>query len=124
MATTVVGYLRPHRGGDSTPDREALRQYAADRALELRHVYADEPGHGAVRSRRGVRSGFAAALAAVRAHRADGVLLLDVEHLSWHPDIRDSLAYLVAEAGGQLFVAEQPTATAVTATAAAGPAGT
>jgi DNA invertase Pin-like site-specific DNA recombinase len=112
MATTVVGYLRPHRSGDSatsdpTADHEALRRYAADRALDLRHVYADAPGRGAVRGPRGERSGFAAALAAVRERRADGVLLLDVEHLSWHPDIRDSLAYLVADAGGQLFVAEE-----------------
>jgi DNA invertase Pin-like site-specific DNA recombinase len=116
MATTVVGYLRPHRGGDSASsasndadaDHEALRRYAAERALELRHVYADRPGRGAVRGPRGERSGFAAALADVRERRADGVLLLDVADLSWHPDIRDSLAYLVADAGGQLFVAEEP----------------
>jgi hypothetical protein len=113
MATTVVGYLRPHCGSDTTPsdpaaDHEALRRYAADRALELRHVYADTPGRGALRRPRGVRRGFAAALADVRERRADGVLLLDVEHLSAHPDIRDSLAYLVADAGGQLFIAEEP----------------
>ena len=113
MATTVVGYVRPHRSGvnksnDPTADHEALRRYAADRALELRHVYADAPGRGARRGPRGERSGFAAALADIRERRADGVLLLDVAHLSWHPDIRDSLAYLVTEAGGQLFVAEEP----------------
>jgi DNA invertase Pin-like site-specific DNA recombinase len=111
MATTVVGYLRPHRSSDNasdpSADHEALRRYAADRALELRHVYADAPGRGARRGPRGQRSGFAAALAEVRERRADGVLLLDVAHLSWHPDIRDSLAYLVADAGGQLFVAEE-----------------
>ncbi|MFI5959244.1 hypothetical protein [Cryptosporangium sp. NPDC051539] len=55
-----------------------------------------------------MRSGFAAALADVRERRADGVLLLDVAHLSWHPDIRDSLTYLVEDAGGRLFVADEP----------------
>lgn len=109
MATTVVGYLRPHRTGDraSLADHEALRRYAEDRALELRHVYADASGRDTLRGPRGERSGFAAALADVRERRAEGVLLLDVEHLSWHPDIRDSLAYLVAHAGGTLIVAEE-----------------
>jgi DNA invertase Pin-like site-specific DNA recombinase len=108
MATTVVGYLRPHRPGDndSIAHHEALRRYAEDRAFELRHVYADATGPDATPGPRGQRSGFAAALADVREQRADGVLLLDVAHLSWHPDIRDSLAYLVQNAGGRLFVAE------------------
>ena len=119
MATTVVGYLRQHRSGTSTSSdpsagHEALRRYAADRALELRRVYADAPGRGARRGPRGERSGFAAALAEVRERRADGVLLLDVADLSWHPDIRDSLAFLVAEAGGQLFVAEESATSSTT----------
>ncbi|SHN44485.1 recombinase family protein [Cryptosporangium aurantiacum] len=114
MATTVVGYLRPPRAGavDSHAELEALRRYAEDRALELRHVYADAIGPGAITGRRGERSGFAAALADVRERRADGVLLLDVAHLSWHPDIRDSLAYLVEDAGGRLFVADEALASA------------
>ncbi|TQS42410.1 recombinase family protein [Cryptosporangium phraense] len=107
MATTVVGYLRPH----AAADHEALRRYAEDRALELRHVYADASGPNATRGPRGVRTGFAAALADVRERRADGVLLLDVGHLSWHPDIRDSMTYLVEDAGGQLFVADEPART-------------
>ncbi|GAA3394466.1 recombinase family protein [Cryptosporangium minutisporangium] len=109
MATTVVGYLRPPRTGDpnSIADHEALRRYAEHRALELRHVYADAVGPKANRGKRGERTGFAAALADVRERRAEGVLLLDVAHLSWHPDVRDSLAYLVEDAGGRLFVAEE-----------------
>jgi len=101
MATTVVGYLRPPSAGDvdSRADHQALRRYAENRDLRLRHVYADGIGSAAVRGRRGERTGSAAALADVRERRADGVLLLDVAYLSWHPDLAE-------DAGGRLFVAD------------------
>lgn len=102
--TTVVGYLRPRPVAVPPPGlRERFARAAAAHSLTLTAVYTDEaPAAGS----RGHRSGFTAALADVRERRADGVLLLNRDDLSWHPDIRDSLVFLVTEAGGQLFVAK------------------
>jgi DNA invertase Pin-like site-specific DNA recombinase len=106
-----VGYLRSSRPGGPIPDEasEPISSYVAANALSLRCVYRDDQRPG---DRRGRRTAFAAALADVREGRADGVLVPDLAHLSTHPDIRDSLAFLITEAGGRLFIADdrpQPT---------------
>jgi hypothetical protein len=105
--TTVVGYIRPPlsagplaRGLVPTFERVA----AAD-SLRLSCIYTDQPGRPGVR---GSRTGFNAALAEVHARAVDGVLVLHLSDPSWHTEIRDTLAHLVTEAGGTLFVADEP----------------
>jgi hypothetical protein len=100
--TTVVGYLRPRATG-GVPElvaTEELSRLAASRSLTLGPIYIDETARVDQRAR---RVGFTAALADIRERRAEGVLLLDIGDLSWHRDIRDTLAFLVSEAGGTLY---------------------
>jgi DNA invertase Pin-like site-specific DNA recombinase len=104
--STVVGYIRPPGpAGEPGQAELALRRYAQTHGCDLLGVHVDPAAQtGGVERRKG----FAAVIADLAQGRADHVLILGTDHLSWHPDVRDILSELVTGAGGSLLIADRP----------------
>jgi len=91
----AVGLLRSNSMNSSQLELAAghMRAYARDHGLELVEICRDD----------GAGSPFAAVLARLTAGEADAVLVPTERHLSADDDIRESLTWLVAQAGGVVY---------------------